>query len=266
MKPAFFTPLFVFLWLPLCGQYNTIQYNTIQYNTIQYNTIQGDSSKHSCAAYAIPTALAAYGALTRFSKPLQNLDHRIHARIKENVGRKYTFDDYLQYAPAAAVYAVSLTGVAKPKHSCKDQTILLANAYLLSAAAVQTLKRTTQVARPNAGARTSFPSGHTATAFVGAHLLYKEYRHSAPLIGCAGYLSAATVGAFRMVNQRHWLSDAAAGAGLGMLCAEASCLMLPMYRRLFDGSKKREQKSDDVVLLSPIITTTSCGAGLTWIF
>jgi len=230
------------------------------------DTIADGAERSAYVAYIVPTAFVAYGALTRFSKSLQDVDHCIHERIRDNVKRKYTFDDYLQYAPAAGVYALSLTGAAKPKHGFKDQTILLANAYLLCGATVLTIKHATQVSRPNSGARTSFPSGHTTTAFVGAHILYKEYKDVAPYIGGLGYLSAATVGALRMVNQRHWLSDVVTGAGLGMLCAEVSYLMLPMYHRLFDVSKKREKKSSDVVLISPFIGNDSYGAGLTWIF
>lgn len=45
----------------------------------------------------------------------------------------------------------------------------------LLAAAVNGIKYTAKVPRPDGSSRNSFPSGHTAVAFMGATILHKEY-------------------------------------------------------------------------------------------
>ncbi|MDR1553921.1 MAG: hypothetical protein LBS69_10760 [Prevotellaceae bacterium] len=41
-------------------------------------------------------------------------------------------------------------------------------------------KRITLIKRPDSSDLYSFPSGHTATAFAGAHILYKKYKDVSP--------------------------------------------------------------------------------------
>ena len=73
-----------------------------------------------------------------------------------------------------AVYGLNLCGV-KGRHSFTDRTIILATAYALMGITVNTFKMTASVERPDGSSRNSFPSGHTATAFMGAEFLRKEY-------------------------------------------------------------------------------------------
>jgi len=210
--------------------------------------------------FIIPTALITYGIVTLFSESLQNFDHSIHEEIKNRDLRQSAFDGWLMYAPVATMYALNLSGV-QSRHNLRDQTIILTNAVLLTGASVQAVKHITKIPRPNQGAKTAFPSGHTAVAFAGAHILFKEYRNVSPWIGIGGYLSAVMVGAMRMANQRHWFSDVVAGAGFGILCAEISYLMLPLYHRLFginDGGN-----SINSVMIVPLVGTNFYGAGLT---
>ena len=49
-------------------------------------------------------------------------------------------------------------------------------------AVVYTLKNTTDVPRPDNSTYNSFPSGHTAQAFVAATFLHKEYGHKKYLV------------------------------------------------------------------------------------
>ena len=66
----------------------------------------------------------------------------------------------------------------------------------------------------------SFPSGHTATAFMTATMLNKEYGHKSPWIGIGAYSVATATGLMRMANNKHWLSDVLTGAGIGILSTE----------------------------------------------
>ena len=91
---------------------------------------------------------------------------------------------------------------------------------LLMGSAVNTLKQTTHVVRPDGSNDRSFPSGHTATAFMMATMLTKEYGHKSPWIGIGAYTAASATGLMRMANNKHWLSDVLTGAGIGILSTE----------------------------------------------
>ncbi|MDR1417396.1 MAG: phosphatase PAP2 family protein, partial [Prevotellaceae bacterium] len=85
------------------------------------------------------------------------------------------------------------------------------------AAVVQTLKYTVREQRPNNGSYNSYPSGHTSVAFVGATVMYHEFKSSNRLLAYSGFFVATAVGILRTTNQRHWASDVLAGAGIGIL-------------------------------------------------
>ena len=70
--------------------------------------------------------------------------------------------------------------------------------------------------RPDGSRYNSFPSGHTATAFMTATMLHQEYGWRSPWFSIGGYTAAAITGVSRICNNRHWLSDVVAGAGIGI--------------------------------------------------
>jgi membrane-associated phospholipid phosphatase len=71
------------------------------------------------------------------------------------------------------------------------------------------------VARPRPdGTEYSFPSGHTSTSFASATVLQREFGWKA---GVPAYAVAAYVAASRVQAKRHYLSDVAFGAALGVL-------------------------------------------------
>ena len=73
---------------------------------------------------------------------------------------------------------------------------------------------------PDGSTRNSFPSGHTATAFMTATMLHKEYGHRSPWYSIGGYTLATLTGVTRQLNNRHWMSDVMVGAGIGILATE----------------------------------------------
>lgn len=87
----------------------------------------------------------------------------------------------------------------------------LIRAQILSEALVHAIKPAVGRDRPN-GECCAFPSGHASSAFAAAAVLERHlgYRGSWPALAAATY-----VGASRLVDNRHWLSDVAFGAGLG---------------------------------------------------
>ncbi len=128
-------------------------------------------------------------------------------------------DDYMQYAPAAVMLGLKLAGV-KSRSSWRRMLVSDAFAAVLMTGVVNTLKRTTNVERPDGSNRHSFPSGHTAAAFMTATMLTKEFGHISPWIGIGAYATATATGFMRMANNKHWLSDVLTGAGIGILSTE----------------------------------------------
>ena len=180
----------------------------------------------------VPGALIGVGIIGLESDWLKYQNGEIREELQENIDRKLTFDDFSQYAPMAAAYGLNLCGV-KGRHGYGDLTIILGTAYALMGSTVYVMKNATKVERPDGSAKNSFPSGHTATAFMGAELLRREYWDVSPWIGVAGYAVAAGTGFFRMYNNRHWLTDVIAGAGVGILSVQAAYWLYPVISRKF---------------------------------
>lgn len=205
----------------------------------------------------VPCTLIGVGVIGLESDWLKYQNREIREELQENIDRKFTIDDFSQYAPIAAVYGLKLCGI-KGKHGYGDMTVILGTACTLMGAAVYTMKNVTKVERPDGSARNSFPSGHTATAFMGAELLRREYRDVSPWIGVAGYAVAAGTGFFRMYNNRHWLTDVIAGAGIGILSVQAAYWLYPVISKTF--FHKRYIKN---MYISPYVSENSKGLNCT---
>lgn len=133
---------------------------------------------------------------------------------------RYHYDDYLQYAPAVGMVGLKLAGV-KGRSSWGRMLVSDAFSAALMAVAVNSIKKASHVRRPDGSSRNSFPSGHTATAFMAATMLHKEYGLTrSPWYSIAGYSIATFTGVSRQLNNRHWLSDVMVGAGIGILSTE----------------------------------------------
>lgn len=191
------------------------------------------------AKFIVPATLISYGVVTRLSKPMRQLDYSTDHEIGEHYSKGTWVDDYLQFAPAVAVYGLDFAGVPA-KHNFRDRTLIMATSYLVMGATVETMKTKFNVARPNDKGTSSFPSGHTAAAFVGAHILMKEYKDVTPWIGIAGYTAATGVGTMRIFNHKHWVSDVVTGAGIGILSAEVGYMMLPVWHKVL-GIKDKDK-------------------------
>ncbi len=68
--------------------------------------------------------------------------------------------------------------------------------------------------RPDGQDRRSFPSGHTSNAFTWATVAERHYGRS---VGLPMYLLASLVGASRISQNRHHLSDVLAGSAIGFI-------------------------------------------------
>lgn len=190
----------------------------------------------------IPATLIGFGVIGINSDQLKDLNSEISEEVVEHIDKQITIDDFTQYVPAASVYALGVFGI-KGKNNLKDKSIILATSFLLMTVTVTGLKSVTNVERPDLTSNNSFPSGHTATAFMGAEFLYQEYKDVSIWYGVSGYAIATFTGAFRMYNNRHWLTDVVAGAGIGILSAKAGYWLFPTVNKIFASKSNPNKKS-----------------------
>ncbi|WP_245999622.1 phosphatase PAP2 family protein [Paraflavitalea soli] len=186
----------------------------------------------------IPATLITYGITSVGNKELKSINKEIREEIWEEQPHKLIhIDNYLQWAPAAAVYGLNALGI-KGEHNLRDRTIIYGLSTAIMGTTVYATKSFSKQWRPDESDRSSFPSGHTATAFAAAEFLRKEYWKVSPWYGVAGYAVAATTGYLRMYNNKHWLSDVVAGAGIGILSTDLAYYLYPTVKRLFVKEKK----------------------------
>lgn len=130
------------------------------------------------------------------------------------------YDDYLQYAPGVALLGLKAAGV-QGRSSWLRMLVSDAFAASIMGATVNTIKHTVNSPRPDGSNNNSFPSGHTATAFMLATMLHKEYGVTqSPWYSVGGYTVATATAVSRMINNKHWFSDVLVGAGIGILSTE----------------------------------------------
>lgn len=172
------------------------------------------SSSNKIKPYLVPTLLIASGTAIHFS----DIKYDLHDWTVDHFTYSGKADDYLRYAPLVAVYSLNVLGV-KGKNNFGNRTALFLKGFLLNDIIVYTLKKSTNIERPNGGEH-SFPSGHTSLAFNLAHFMHKEYQQLSPWYSIGAYSCATAVGVMRIAKGAHWLSDVLAGAGIGMLSSE----------------------------------------------
>ena len=210
----------------------------------------------------IPAVLIGYGVIGLGSDQLLSFNSQIKAEVTEDIDEKITIDDFSQYAPAASVYALNAFGV-KGKNNMRDRSVLFVTSYAIMATTILGLKSIVHEERPDGSSNNSFPSGHTATAFAGAEFLWQEYKDKSIWYGIAGYAVATGTGLFRIYNNRHWLTDVTAGAGIGILSTKIAYWMNPyITRKLFKSSS--ENKSTSMVM--PFYNGQQYGLGFVKVF
>lgn len=185
----------------------------------------------------IPSVLIVYGVIGLESDQLLSFNSQIKEEVTEDIDQKITIDDFSQYSPAASVYALNAFGI-KGKNNFRDRSVIFATSYIIMATTVLSLKSIVKEERPDGSNNNSFPSGHTATAFAGAEFLWQEYKDKSIWYGIAGYAVATGTGLFRIYNNRHWLTDVTAGAGIGILSTKLAYWMNPyITKKIFKSSE-----------------------------
>lgn len=110
---------------------------------------------------------------------------------------------------------------------------------------VNALKYTTKKNRPDNSSNNSFPSGHTATAFMCATILHKEYGMISPWFSFGGYTFAGLTGITRQLNNRHWIGDVLVGAGIGMISTDLGYFLSDLiFKRKYTDTWKGKTDYD----------------------
>ena len=148
--------------------------------------------------------------------------------FRQNDGTKHVLltdfktgiDDYSQFFGPAMTLGLKVAGV-EGRSDWGRFLVSSALSYGFMAGFVNGIKYTAKEMRPDGSTANSWPSGHTATAFVGATILHKEYGMTrSPWYSVAGYGVATATGVMRVLNNRHWISDVLSGAGIGIMSGE----------------------------------------------
>ena len=139
------------------------------------------------------------------------------------------FDNALQFLPLAMELGL---GFCTPhQQTFTDRFLVAATGYLVMGTTVFTLKTFTASPRPDSDATNSFPSGHTATAFLGAELVRLEYGTGWAI---GAYSIATLTAVMRVYHDRHRIEDTLAGAGIGILSAHIAHRLLPVWKELLN--------------------------------
>lgn len=152
-------------------------------------------------------------SVVQCSNPRLSFDTDIR-QLRNNAvpGFRYKYDNYIQYSPAVLLVGLKAFGY-ESRSSWGRMLVSDAFSAAIMAGAVNGLKYTVRRLRPDETSRNSFPSGHTATAFMTAAMLDKEYGWRSPWFSIGGYTVAAVTGVSRILNNRHWMSDVISGGG-----------------------------------------------------
>ena len=207
-------------------------------------------------AFIIPTLAVAYGFTTMECHGLKSLNNEVKEEIwTEQPHPKTTIDNYLQWSPVAVVYGLNLAGI-HGKNNLRDRTMMYLLSQVFMNVTVTSLKHITHQQRPDRTDYYSFPSGHTANAFAGAEFMWQEYKDVSPWLGASGYLMAAATGYLRMYNNKHWLNDVVAGAGIGIASTKLAYWLYPKFFH-----KIYKDKIPGTMIM-PVYRNKSLGLGL----
>ncbi len=192
--------------------------------------------KKSFKPFKLPTLIIGAGIVAFTDNDILSSEEIRDEREYRLKNFHNTLDDYLQFTPIAATYLLGLLNQnSEFKFGRSTQKLIKAEVLMLTT--VHILKKTTKIRRPDGSAINSFPSGHTAQAFLAATFLHKEYGHLSRWYSIGGYTVASAVGIMRILNDKHWASDVLVGAGIGILSTNL------MYLKNKNSNKKGIKKT-----------------------
>jgi hypothetical protein len=116
----------------------------------------------------------------------------------------------------SSVFVAGMFTAGRLSHGTRFRAMTydMLDATIVNLAYTELIKVTVGRERPNGQDEKSFPSGHTSNAFALAAVAERHYGWK---IGIPAYLAAGLIGASRIQQDKHYLSDVVAGATLGYI-------------------------------------------------
>ena len=186
---------------------------------------------------------SAYSNIPPFEDFRMNIDRDLYILRNDLFPNlNYEFDDFLQYAPAGVMLGLKAFGY-EGRTNWPGLIVSDAFSVAIMAATVNGLKYTVKRPRPDGSSFNSFPSGHTATAFMTATMLHKEYGWRSPWFSIGSYTAATFTAYSRLLNNRHWMSDILAGAAIGIGSVHLGYFITDKIfqgKHIYDGYEKPE--------------------------
>lgn len=162
--------------------------------------------------------LAGSGAL---AFAVRSEDRELTAQAANTFGLEEALDGGQHIGSGIAQSSISLGTFIVGRLTNRPAVALLGadlvRAQIINTGLTQGLKVAVNRQRPD-GARFSFPSGHSSSAFATATVLE---RHFGWKVGMPAYALAAYVAGSRLTENKHYLSDVIFGAGLGIVSGRA---------------------------------------------
>lgn len=217
-------------------------------------------AKQFVSGLAAPAVFLGFGFLTLDNPEYLESNEAVQKQILGHyAGFHSNLDNYARYVPVAAVYGLNLAGV-KGKNDLVSLTLIFALSNLINNTVTRQLKGITQERRPDFPSFDAFPSGHTSTAFANAEIMHQEYNHLSAWYSVAGYSFAVATGTMRMLNNRHWLSDVMAGAGVGLLSTRLAYVIYPWLEQNINLQPFAKNK----LAVAPVYQGGSYGISIGW--
>ena len=166
-----------------------------------------------------------------------------HALEESLDSGQYLGDGFVQAGGAFATYFVG-----RMSHNTRVATIgaELVRAQIVAGALTEGLKLSVNRTRPN-GQSLSFPSGHSSASFATAAVLQRELGWK---VGTVAYAFASYVAVSRLSENKHYASDVAFGAAIGILAGRS--ITMTVHHGTHD------------LTLAPIAAPGGGGVGVNW--
>lgn len=190
------------------------------------------------SSFVLPYKLAVGSGLV-LSGSLLNFDHggRQLGEIYPSTF-SYKADEVLRFVPAVALVGMKSLGIESRTKQWSELIVRSVASTAIMGLTVEGAKRIVGRVRPDGSDDRSFPSGHSATAFLTASLFAKEYGHLSEWYSVGAYGVATSTAMLRRVNDHHWMGDVMVGAGIGILSAELGYALADMFYYSSDNKRR----------------------------
>ena len=164
----------------------------------------------------------------------------------------YKADEVLRFVPAVAMVSMKAFGIENRTQEWSELMVRSVASTAIMGITVESTKRLVGRIRPNGSDMRSFPSGHSATAFLTASLFAKEYGHLSPWYSVGAYGVATSTSMLRRIGDHHWMSDVMVGAGIGILSTEIAYALADIFYQ------KEKPRVRSIKALDEIPSSTAC--------